>query len=119
MLIDIHKEKRKQYWLQKLEKHQHEEIEQHEEYNPWAVEDKQNIKQIMKKDLGDAMNNPERALPRYCWRKPSLRNDGTGRLQIPPLPTHISKEKQQGSNKTRHSQNKPWRFPAGLLEPLY
>ena len=66
MLIEIHEERRKQYRLQQVEKFQLEEIERHEDYNPLAETEEQDRKKIQKKEFGDAMNDLERALPRYC-----------------------------------------------------
>ena len=33
---------------------------------------------MMSKIVGNAMDEPERSLPRYCWRKPALHNDSRG-----------------------------------------
>ena len=54
-----------------------------------------------------------------CWRKPPLRNDGTGKWELLSLPTHIGKVKQQGNKRKRHQKHNPWRYPASFLEPLY
>ena len=76
MLIEIHKERRKQCRLQQIMNAQQEEMERHEDYNPWADDAEYDRRRMMKDSLGNAMNDPEKALPRYCWRKPALNNDG-------------------------------------------
>ena len=74
---------------------------------------------IMKKALGDAMDDPEKALERYCWRKPSLHNDGSARWQLPALPAYIGKAEKHGNRKKRYRHHNPWPYPINLLETLY
>ena len=66
MLFAIHKERRKQYLLQCMEKLQQEEDEQHEDYDPWAEDKEKYTKGTKKKELGKAMYDPQKVLPRYC-----------------------------------------------------
>ena len=43
-------------------------------------------KERNKKELGKAMYDPEKVLPRYCWKKPPLSENDMGRWLLPPMP---------------------------------
>ena len=118
MLIKIHKERRKLSLLKKVEALQQEAEEQEEEYNP-CVEDEQFRKERNKKELGEAMYDPETVLPRYCWKNPPLSENDEGRWPILPMPEYISRVKEEGNKNKRHRVHNPWPYPAALLEPLY
>ena len=81
--------------MKKLEALQQEAEEQEEEYNPWAEDDETIRKERNKKELGEAMYDPEKVLPRYCWKKPPLSENDAGRWPIPPMPEYISRVKEK------------------------
>ena len=96
-----------------------EENEQHEDYDPWAEDEEKNKKERNKKELGEAMYDPQKVPPRYCWEKPPIIGNGNGRWPPPPLPTHIKSVKESGNKRKRHRQHNPWPCLAAFLEPLY
>ena len=65
------------------------------------------------------MLDPQKILPRYGWEKPPISNNSNGRWPIPPLPTHISKVKENGNRNKRHRLLNPWQYLAALIEPIY
>ena len=73
----------------------------------------------MREALGDAMAGPERALPRYCWRKPPLNNDGRGRWQLPIPPACIGQAEKHGDRKKKNPNHNPWPHSLNIFEPLY
>ena len=46
---------------------QQEEEEQHEDYDPLAEDEYKNKKERNKKELGEAMYDQKKVLPRCCW----------------------------------------------------
>ena len=58
--------KKKSIPTKKVEAIQEEAEVQDEEYNPWAEDDENIRKERNKKELGEAMYDPEKVLPRYC-----------------------------------------------------
>ena len=119
MLIAIYKEIRKQYMLQTIEMLRQADEETHDDYNPWAQDEERCLKSKNKQDLGEAMLDPQRILPRYGWKKPPISSIGSGRWQIPQLHPHIHKLKEHGNRNKRHRLLNPWPYPAALIEPIY
>ena len=64
------------------------------------------------------MDDPERALPRYCWRKPALHNDGTGRWQLSIPLAYIGEAAKHGDRKKKNRRHNPWPYPISLFEPI-
>ena len=93
--------------------------EYHQDYNPWAEEEEKSLKAKNEQELGEAMLDPQKILPRYGWEKPPISSNGNGRWPIPSFPTHINKVQENGNRKKRHRLFNPWPYPAALIEPIY
>ena len=66
-------------------------------------------------DVQHVLQNPQTALPRYCWAKP----DGGTRCRLQPLPSKVGPATlRQDRHKGCPSHN-PWVYGYGLLEPLF
>ena len=76
-------------------------------------------RRMMKDRFGDAINDPEKALSRYCWRKPSLHNDCRGRWQLPTPPMRIGQAEKQADRKRQNPYHNSWPYTPALFEPLY
>ena len=65
------------------------------------------------------MYDPEKVLPRYCWKKPPFTGNDMGNSQCLPMAAHISRVKEKGNKNKRHRVHNPWPYPAALLEQIY
>ena len=118
-LIEIHKERFKQHKIQQSASVEQEEWDRQQEYDPWADDEEYDRRRMMKECLGDAMHEPEKALPRFCCRKQALNNDGRGRWQLPTPPTFIGQAEKHSDRKKENFDHNPWPYSPGLFEPLY
>ena len=85
--------------LQKLEMLQQAEDEHHQDYNPWAEDEKKDLKAKNKKELGEAMLDPQKILSRYGWEKPPISINRNGYGQSPFSPPTSAKLKRVGTRR--------------------
>lgn len=66
-------------------------------------------------DVQHVLQNPQTALPRYCWAKP----DGGTRCRLQPLPSKVGPATLRQDRHKGCSSHNPWIYGYGLLEPLF